>query len=181
MDRRRALKTSAVLLATPVAATQLSGCSGRLSHFVTWQQGQQAVLDLLFREQVVHGNPWNLSQVLQHLAQSIEFSMRGFPALKGAWFRSTVGSAAFAVFNARGAMSHDLTEPIPGAPALDGAQALKVSVQRLLDAMEAFSGFQGELRPHFAYGELTKAQYEGAHLMQLANHWSQFQPKTATP
>jgi hypothetical protein len=168
------------LLATPVAATQLVGCSGRLSHFVTWQQGQQAVLDLLFREQVVQGNPWNLSQVLQHLAQSIEFSMQGFPALKGAWFRSTVGSAAFAVFNARGAMSHDLAEPIPGAPALDGAQALKLSVQRLLDAMEAFAAFQGELRPHFAYGALTKAQYERAHLMHLANHWTQFQPKTAT-
>lgn len=180
MDRRRALKTSAVLLATPVAATQLVGCSGRLSHFVTWQQGQQAVLDLLFREQVVQGNPWNLSQVLQHLAQSIEFSMQGFPALKGAWFRSTLGSAAFAVFNARGAMSHDLSEPIPGAPALDGSQVLKLSVQRLLDAMEAFAAFQGELRPHFAYGSLSKAQYERAHLMHLANHWTQFQPKTAT-
>ena len=134
MNRRKLLRSSAVLLATPVAATQLTGCSGRLSHFVTWQQGQQAVLDLLFSQKVVEGNSWNLSQVLQHLAQSIEFSMQGFPALKGAWFRSTVGSAAFAVFNARGAMSHDLSEPIPGAPALDGAQALKVSVQRLLDA-----------------------------------------------
>lgn len=180
MDRRRALKTSAVLLATPVAATQLVGCSGRLSTFVTWQQAQQGVLDLLFSEKVVQGNPWNLSQVLQHLAQSIEFSMQGFPALKGAWFRSTVGSAAFTVFNARGVMSHDLSEPIPGAPALDGAQALRVSVQRLLDAMEAFASFNGTLRPHFAYGELTKAQYERAHLMHLANHWTQFQPKTAT-
>lgn len=180
MNRRKLLRSSAVLLATPVAATQLTGCSGRLSTFVTWQQGQQAVLDLLFSEKVVQGNPWNLSQVLQHLAQSIEFSMQGFPALKGAWFRSTVGSAAFAVFNARGAMSHDLTEPIPGAPALDGAQALKVSVQRLLDAMEAFAKFEGPLRPHFAYGDLTKAQYQRAHLMHLANHWTQFHAKTAT-
>jgi hypothetical protein len=118
--------------------------------------------------------------VLQHLAQSIEFSMQGFPALKGAWFRSSVGSAAFAVFNARGAMSHSLDEPIPGAPALDAAQALKASVQRLLDAMAAFEKFQGTLRPHFAYGELTKPQFERAHLMHLANHWQQFQPKTAT-
>ena len=83
-------------------------------------------------------------------------------------------------FNARGVMSHSLDEPIPGAPALDASQALKTSVNRLLAAMDAFAGFNGTLRPHFAYGELTKPQYERAHLMHLANHWTQFQSKTAT-
>ena len=77
-------------------------------------------------------------------------------------------------------MSHSLDEPIPGAPALDASQALKTSVNRLLAAMDAFAGFNGTLRPHFAYGELTKPQYERAHLMHLANHWTQFQSKTAT-
>jgi Protein of unknown function (DUF1569) len=178
VDRRRALKTTTVLLAAP-AATQLTGCTGRLKTFTTWKQAQQAVLDLLFAPKLVQGSPWNLSQVLQHLAQSIEYSMQGFPALKGAWFRSSVGSAAFAVFSARGVMSHDLGEPIPGAPALDASQALKTSVQRLLDAMEAFALFNGTLRPHFAYGELTKPQYERAHLMHIANHWTQFHAKTA--
>ena len=175
MKRRRVLQASSVLLAAPLA-----GCSGELQTFTSWKAGQQAVLELLFTEKVVQGSPWNLSQVLQHLAQSVEFSMQGFPALKGAWFRSSIGSAAFALFNARGAMSHSLDEPIPGAPALDASQTLKTSVQRLLDAMDAFANFQGTLRPHFAYGELTKPQYERAHLMHLANHWTQFQPKTAT-
>lgn len=176
MNRRKLLGSSMVLL----AAVPLAGCSGRLDGFSSWKQAQEAVLELLFTPRVVQGNPWNLSQVIQHLAQSIEFSMRGFPALKGAWFRSTLGSAAFAVFNARGAMSHSLDEPIPGAPALDAAQALRLSVQRLLDAMDAFARFDGTLLPHFAYGELTKPQYERAHLMHLANHWTQFQLKTAT-
>ena len=180
MDRRRALKTSTVLLAAPVAATQLAGCTGPLKAFTSWAQAREAVHGLLLDEKVVDGNPWNLTQVLQHLAQSIEFSMQGFPALKGAWFRSTLGSAAFAVFNARGAMGHSLDEPIPGAPALDSAKPLNTSVQRLLDAMDAFGRFNGTLRPHFAYGELTKPQYERAHLMHLANHWTQFQAKTAT-
>ncbi|MFG6465291.1 DUF1569 domain-containing protein [Roseateles sp. BYS87W] len=175
MNRRKWLGSSMVLL----SAAPLAGCSGRLTTFTTWRQAQQAVLDLLFVPKAVQGNPWNLSQVLQHLAQSIEFSMQGYPVLKGAWFRSTVGSAAFAVFNARGEMSHSLDEPIPGAPALEATQALKVSVQRLLDAMEAFADFNGTLRPHFAYGELTKPQYERAHLMHLAQHWTQFQPLTA--
>ena len=61
----------------------------------------------------------------------------------------------------------------------EAAQALKVSVQRLLDAMEAFAEFNGTLRPHFAYGELTKPQYERAHLMHLAQHWTQFHAATA--
>lgn len=176
MDRRCALKTTTVLL----AAAPLAACTGPLKTFSTWKAAQQSVLDLLFVPKLVQGNPWNLSQVLQHLAQSIEYSMQGFPALKGAWFRSTVGSAAFAAFNARGAMSHSLDEPIPGAPALDASQALKASVQRLLDAMDAFAQFDGTLQPHFAYGELTKPQYERAHLMHLANHWTQFQAATAT-
>ncbi|HEY1130030.1 MAG TPA: DUF1569 domain-containing protein [Roseateles sp.] len=176
MDRRRALKTTTVLL----AAAPLAGCTGRLETFASWKQAQQAVLDLLFVPKIVQGNAWNLSQVLQHLAQSIEFSMQGFPALKGAWFRSSIGSAAFAVFNARGAMSHDLAEPIPGAPALDASQALRTSVNRLLEVMDAFAKFNGTLRPHFAYGELTKPQYERAHLMHLANHWTQIHAKTAT-
>lgn len=176
MDRRRALTTTTALL----AAVPLAGCSGALTTFTSWPQARRAVQELLLTPRVVQGNSWNLSQVLQHLAQSIEFSMQGYPALKGVWFRSTVGSAAFGVFNARGQMSHDLTEPIPGAPALDASQALKVSMQRLLDAMEAFARFTGTLRPHFAYGELTKPQYERAHLMHLANHWTQFHAKTAT-
>jgi hypothetical protein len=180
MDRRRALKTTTVLLAAPVVATQLAACTGRLKTFTTWKDGQQAVLELLFTPKVVQDNAWNLSQVMQHLAQSIEFSMQGFPALKGAWFRSSIGSAAFGVFNARGAMSHSLDEPIPGAPALDTSQSLKTSVNRLLAAMDAFAQFNGTLRPHFAYGELTKPQYERAHLMHLANHWTQFHAKTAT-
>ena len=118
-------------------------------------------------------------QLLQHLAQSIEYSMKGYPEMKSAAFRAVLGNAAFAVFNARGAMSHSLTEPIPGAPALDAKVALKDSVRRLLDALAAFEAWSGALRPHFAYGELDKAQYTRAHLMHLANHWTQFHAKTA--
>jgi hypothetical protein len=175
MNRRKLLRSSTVLL----AAAPLTGCSGRLKTFTTWQQARQAVLDLLFHDKLVQGNAWNLSQVVQHLAQSVEFSMQGYPALKGAWFRSTLGSAAFGVFDAQGEMRHDLAEPIPGAPALDASQPLKASVNRLLAAMDAFAEFGGPLRPHFAYGELTKRQYERAHLMHLGNHWTQFHASVA--
>ncbi len=119
---------------------------------------------------------WPLPQVLVHLAQSIEYSMAGFPAPRSALFRSTVGPLAFAVFSARGRMSHGLEEPIPGAPALDPATALDAARARLLAALARFEAHTGPLQPHFAYGALDKAAYTQAHLMHLADHWQRFRP-----
>ena len=116
---------------------------------------------------------WSLAQVLNHAAQSIEYSMGGFPEMKSALFRHTVGSAAFAVFKARGAMSHSLGEPIPGAPALTASDALPAAIERVQKALGDFEVYSGTLRPHFAYGELDKADYTRAHLMHLANHWQE--------
>ncbi len=152
-------------------AVGLAGCAGRLDRFATLKEARQRVLDLRFNE-AAHDSPWGLGQLLQHLAQSVEYSMQGYPEMKSALFRALLGNAAFAFFNARGAMSHGLTEPIPGAPALDAGVALKDSVQRLLDALAAFDAWSGPLKPHFAYGELDKTQYTRAHLMHLADHWT---------
>jgi hypothetical protein len=173
--RRRHLLLAA---ASPLA---LSGCAGELTPgFATWQQARESVLELMFRQHHLAHQSWNLPQLLQHLAQSIEYSIQGYPAPKSALFQQTLGTAAFAVFDARGKMSHDLADPIPGAPALQAQQSLKTAVQRLLDAMQAFSAHRGALKPHFAYGELTREQYQRAHLMHLADHWRQIQPLTAT-
>ena len=61
---------------------------------------------------------WPVVAVLEHLSQSIEMSLDGFPQPKPALFQNTVGSAAFAFFKWRGQMSHGLDEPIPGAATL---------------------------------------------------------------
>jgi hypothetical protein len=116
---------------------------------------------------------WTLAQVLEHAAQSIDYSIDGFPELRSALFRTAVGSVAFAVYQARGKMGHTLTEPIPGAPALDASAPLDKAVARALAALRRFEGHTGALAPHFAYGTLDKAQYTRAHLMHLANHWSE--------
>jgi hypothetical protein len=114
---------------------------------------------------------WSLAQVLDHAAQSVEFSLRGFPQMRSALFRATAGGAAFAWFDARGAMSHGLAEPIPGAPAL--GNELPAAAARLVKALRAFEAHEGAFAPHFAYGALTKDEYTRAHLMHLANHWSE--------
>ncbi len=116
---------------------------------------------------------WDLPHVLHHTAQSIEYSMSGFPQLRPAWFRATLGSYAFALFNARGQMTHELAEPIPGSTAITQGQPLAPAIDQAVAALQAFDRHTGALAPHFAYGALDKAAYTRAHLMHLANHWNE--------
>lgn len=113
---------------------------------------------------------WPLPAVLEHLAQSIEMSLDGYPQPRSALFQNTLGAAAFAVFQWRGRMSHGLDEPIPGAPPLALPGDLTASVARLRAAIARFDGHSGALAPHFAYGRLDKAQYARAHAFHIANH-----------
>lgn len=117
---------------------------------------------------------WGWAETLVHCAQSIEYSMSGFPQSKSTLFQHTIGSAAIGVFSWRGRMTHDLSEPIPGAPALDAKANPAQSVERLRASMLEFANWTEPLRPHFAYGELIKPEYELAHAMHLANHLSAF-------
>lgn len=116
---------------------------------------------------------WTWPQTLDHCAQSIEYSLSGFPQPKSALFQRTLGAAAFSVFAWRGRMTHDLAEPIPGAPPL-GASDGAVALARLRNAVQAFQASTAPLQPHFAYGVLSKAEYDHAHAMHLANHFSAF-------
>ena len=116
---------------------------------------------------------WDLAHVLHHTAQSIEYSMAGFPALKPAWVRATLGRYAFVLFDSRGTMSHDVAEPIPGAPGIAQGQPLGPAVDRAVAALRAFDAHAGALQSHFAYGALDKPAYTRAHLMHLANHWNE--------
>ena len=117
---------------------------------------------------------WSWAQTLNHCAQSIEFSMAGFPAPKSSFFQHTAGAAAFSLFAARGRMSHDLSEPIPGAPALPADADAAAGMARLRRAIADFQAYTKPLQPHFAYGQLSKTEYEQAHTMHLANHFSAF-------
>jgi hypothetical protein len=113
---------------------------------------------------------WPLGAVLEHLAQSIEMSMDGFPQPRSALFQKTAGQGAFAVFRWRGRMSHGLADPIPGAPALNAGADWLPAAQRLRNAVVRFNAYQGPLKPHFAYGALSKSDFALAHQMHIANH-----------
>ncbi|MBL8309715.1 MAG: DUF1569 domain-containing protein [Burkholderiales bacterium] len=119
---------------------------------------------------IKHTGGWTPAQVFEHMAQSVEYSMTGFPQPKPVWFQATVGATAFALFRAKGAMTHPLTEAIPGAPALAAAGDQNVGLDRLLKSLADFDAFGGALQPHFAYGALDKRAYAAAHAMHVFNH-----------
>lgn len=172
MKRRAVLASGAALL----GAGAVAGCApGRVEGHATWAEARNAVAALARPgSRWQSSGAWNLSASLQHLAQSIEGSMAGYPQMKPAWFVATVGAAAHTVFDLRGRMTHPLDDPIPGAAALDAALPVESAVLRLLKAMDAFEAHTGALAPHFAYGALDKAAYARAHLMHVSAHWTQF-------
>ena len=172
--RRRVLVAGGALAATAAVGTGAFILSGTM-RFHTLDDARRAVVPLAEHPLRTTG-AWNLAQVLNHAAQSVEYSLDGFPQPKPALFQSTVGRLAFALFDARGAMHHPLDQPIPGAPALATDAPLPAAVQRLLSAFDRFEQHTGALQPHFAYGALDKPAYARAHLMHLANHWAEFQP-----
>ncbi|HUR90486.1 MAG TPA: DUF1569 domain-containing protein [Ramlibacter sp.] len=122
---------------------------------------------------------WPLSSVLDHLAQSIEMSMDGYPQPKSALFQKTAGRAAFAVFRMKRRMSHGLDQPIPGAPLLVAGADWKPAAVRLRQAIVRFESHTGPFAPHFAYGALAKPDYALAHCMHIANHQDEIVVATA--
>ena len=128
------------------------------------------VLDKLIEEEITTLGEWNLSQILVHCAQSVEFSMSGFPEHKPPLFKNTVGKLAFAAFSVKGEMTHGLSEIIPGAPLIEENEDTTFAFRRFRESMIKFQVYSGQLAQHFAYGNLTKSEYERAHVMHFYNH-----------
>lgn len=127
-------------------------------------------LDALSELTLVQTGKWDLYTIFVHCAQSIEFSITQFPEHKSSLFKSTVGSLALSLFLSKGKMTHNLSEPIPGAPLIHSSADIEKALARLKQAFLDFNHYKGKLAPHFAYGDLTKSEYEIAHVMHLYNH-----------
>lgn len=171
MQRRTVLKGAAVGGAVVLGAGFWALPTGVAPAALTLEGAQQALVALATRE-LVSLKGWSPSEVFNHCAQSVEYSMDGYPQLKPAWFRHSVGPLAFSVFNARGAMRHPLNEVIPGAAPLVEPASTLAAIVRLQAALVRFAAYSGELQPHFAYGVLSHAEYTQAHVLHLYNHLS---------
>ena len=133
-------------------------------------------LDALEAERPKMSGSWDLARVLTHCAQSIEYSMSGYPKLKPALFRATVGRIAKNRFISKGEMSHSLTAEIAGAPVTEQGGDVGSAVARLRKAIAAFAAYGGTLAPHLAYGACTHAEYEQLHAMHIADHLREVSP-----
>lgn len=171
MKRRTLLQTPLIAAASAAVVSSVPGLARADEPRIDSLPAAQRWLDqLLAAREARATGAWPLPAVLEHLAQSIEMSMDGFPQPRSAAFQHTLGAAAFAVFSWRGRMSHGLAEPIPGAPALRIDATLPDAAARLREAIERFERHQGPLAPHFAYGALDKARFAQAHCLHIANH-----------
>jgi len=127
-------------------------------------------LDKLSNKTLQSSGEWALYEIFNHCAQSIEYSMSQYPEHKSTVFKNTLGKLAFSIFSSKGKMTHGLAEVIPGAPSINSNTNTLIALKRLKQSFIDFQNYTGELAPHFAYGKLTKSDYEIAHIMHLNNH-----------
>jgi len=113
---------------------------------------------------------WNLSQTLQHCAQTVRYSVTGYPRLKPALFRATAGTLAKKIFLSRGATKHSLAAEIDGAPPLRADLPVAEAAADLAAAVALFTEHTGPHAPHPAYGTCTHDEFARLHAYHLAEH-----------
>lgn len=167
MDRRKFLIATAVL--SGVTAIGLPVAANR---FVADLAALQNELQSFIAQELQSSGQWNVSQIFQHLTQSVRGSYLGYPQQRGWWFQHSIGPIALQGFKAVGAMRHPLDEVIPGMPALDAALEPQQALTGLLTALTEFAT-AATLAPHFAYGVLNHADFAAAHQLHIRQHLSQ--------
>jgi hypothetical protein len=118
------------------------------------------------------GDGWSIYKVLTHCRQSIDASVAGYPEMKPALVRKTVGKLVGKRFLSKGAMSHDLQSPVPGAAAITDDGDVAEAFAALRESIRAFRAHEGDLAPHFMFDVLDKPSYEQLHAMHIADHLS---------
>lgn len=167
MNRRKFL-----LAGVAVAGAGAAGLYGAGSRFVADLAALQQELRQMAGKTLHSSGSWNVSQIFQHLAQSVRGSYQGYPQQRSWWFQHSIGPLALQGFKAAGAMRHPLDEAIPGMPDLNAALDSQVALAALLQALDEFAAAT-TLAPHFAYGLLNHADFQAAHQLHIRQHLSQ--------
>lgn len=153
MNRRKFLLAGTAVTVAGVAGLSLTG-----SRFVADLTALQTELQQMIGKPLHSSGSWNVSQIFQHLAQSVRGSYQGYPQQRSWWFQHSIGPLALQGFKAAGAMRHPLDEVIPGMPDLDAALDPQVALAALLQSLDEFNA-ASTLAPHFAYGVLSHADF----------------------
>lgn len=118
---------------------------------------------------------WPLYEILAHCAQTIEYSMTGYPQMKPKIVRKTIGRIAIKKFMKQGFIKHNLTEHVPGAAKIATQGTIREGIDLLLKAIHDFEEYKGPLAPHLLFGELSKEEYDRYFAMHIADHFSELQ------
>ncbi|NJP41135.1 DUF1569 domain-containing protein [Oscillospiraceae bacterium HV4-5-C5C] len=113
---------------------------------------------------------WRPYQDFIHCAKTIDYAMTGYPALKPAWLRRTVGRLAIHRFLKQGYMNHNLTADVAGSPPITEQGTTAAGLNQLLQAIDRFDAWTGPLQPHLLFGQLSKEQYDRYFAMHIADH-----------
>ncbi|MEZ4383557.1 MAG: DUF1569 domain-containing protein [Nannocystaceae bacterium] len=117
---------------------------------------------------------WSLHQIMEHCRQSVEYSLDGFPKLRPALLRKTIGSWIGRRFLRRERLGHRTFAAIPGAPEVARDGDGRRSVSGLIAALERFAAAEPQaLKPHFIFGELSKDEYARLHVLHVSEHLSE--------
>ncbi len=172
MNRRKLIKTtslSLVGLSIPTAGYWwLQGEPN--TQYLTFDVMKKHINQLTQKANLSSQTSWSVGKTFAHIAQSIELSIFGYPEHKSDTFKSTLGHVAFKAFARKGEMSHSLDEVIPGAKLISEQTTIMEGLEQLNNSVELFEQYQGDLKPHFAYGQLNKREYEIAHVLHFNNH-----------
>lgn len=174
MNRRRLLKYSCVSVGVLVAGNfGVNSLLPKSSELPTVNQLVESLKQLEHKSVVSHG-VWSVPHIFKHCRLSVEHSLVGYPEHKPEWFKDNIGKLAFSLFESRNAMTHNLSEEIPGCEVSDYDE-FAYELFELINVLERFEANQADLHEHFAYGPLSKEQYGAAHVMHVLNHFDELE------
>lgn len=116
---------------------------------------------------------WSLSEICLHCAQTIDYSISGYPQLKPVIIRATVGRLAIRKFLGQGYMKHNLSAPVPGGQAFKEDKSISEGMDELFSAIQRFRDYNGEFKLHLLFGKLSKEEYDSYFAMHIADHLSE--------
>lgn len=115
---------------------------------------------------------WSPYQNFVHCAKTIDYAMTGYPRLKPAWLRQTIGRIAIHKFLKQGYMKHNLTADVEGSPVLPSHGNAQDGLDTLLQSINRFTAWQGAMQPHLLFGNLSKAEYDRYFALHIADHFT---------
>ncbi|EFU74787.1 DUF1569 domain-containing protein [Enterococcus italicus] len=131
------------------------------------------ILEQLKENESVCTKNWSVYEICLHCAQTIDYSMTGYPEMKPKLIRQTIGKKVVKKFLTDKKMSHNLQAPVAGGAPIAHDGLPIDGIQALIDATHRFQAWDGELQEHGVFGELSKEEYATYFALHIADHFQE--------